>query len=112
MFNDGDTATISRGKYRGQKATILGPADNDQYPVKLSDGGYAVVNAGNLKAPAESTIGEGRLAAEINTMISDMYADGQDTGWVRSFVSRLSGDMPGLGARISWPGQSADEIQR
>jgi hypothetical protein len=108
MYNEGDKVTISRGNYRGQEATIIGPAENEEYPVKLAAGGYAVIKASNLKAPQESTIGEGRLAQEIQTALNDLQPIGNGEGVLQALVSRLSGDMPGLGARISWPAESAD----
>lgn len=58
-FNEGDEATVIRGRLRTRKGTILkyNPS-TDTYAVQLLDGdkALAVINAGNLKAPAESTV--------------------------------------------------------
>lgn len=107
VFETGDRATIMRGKLKGQEVQIMGPAANDEYPVKLVNGdGYAVVNAVNLKAPAEGTIGAGKLAAEIQTAASDLaYGDHDPRTILQSLVSRLEADLPGLGGRVSWPEQ-------
>lgn len=101
MFNPGDTVTISRGKNRGP-AEVVAHGDNG-YAVKTQNGAIVVVNDDNLKAPVESTIGEGRLAAEIQTTAHDESDDPAVLDALAKLVSRLSGDMPGLGARISWP---------
>jgi hypothetical protein len=112
MYANGDTVTISRGKHRGP-ATVISEADSaGQYAVRTKDGLVTVVKADNLKAPMESTIGENKLAAEIQTAAQDA-ADVVNASGVydvlQALVSRLSGDMPGLGARISWPAESAGE---
>jgi hypothetical protein len=113
MFNPGDKVTIKRGKGGSQEAEILTAADaSGQYAVKLPDGSMRLVKADNLKAPVESTIGEGRLAAEIQTAIGDMDVTTSAQDILQAFVSRLSREMPGLAARVSWPAESADEIQR
>jgi ribosomal protein L24 len=108
VFQVGDKVTVMRGKLKGGRAEILSPADPEgQYAVRMDTGALAVLNAVNLKAPAESTIGEAKLAAEISTLIGDLDAHNvRLDDEVQAFVSRLSG------ARISWPVQSADEIQR
>jgi hypothetical protein len=107
MFNVGDKVTIKRGKGGSQVATVVAEADQDgQYAVRTDAGQLRLVKADNLKAPAESTIGEGRLAAEINTLVGDSHQD--DMGAIRLFVLRLSAEMPGLAARIAWPAESAE----
>lgn len=112
MFNQGDTVTISRGKFRGP-ATIVTGADNGEYAVKTQSGHLTIVKAENLKAPAESTVTESRLAAEIQTLSADESDSPEVQHALAKLVSRLSGDMPGLGARISWPMvDEPDEIQR
>lgn len=65
-FNIGDTATVVRGKFRGQAGEIVSfsPADN-QYAVKLESGTLAVVNSTNLKAPVDSTISVRALVAAL-----------------------------------------------
>lgn len=104
MFETGNVATVMRGKLRGHEVEILGPAVDESYPVKIKEGGYAVINAVNLKAPAEGTIGAGRLAAEIQTAVGDAQTqDARST--LAAFVSRLEADIPGLGGRISWPAE-------
>jgi hypothetical protein len=114
MFDTGTKATITRGKYRGKVAEILSAADPEgQHAVKLEDGTVAVVNASNLKAPDEATISEAKLAAEIQTAAGDESDNPSVLNALAKLVSRLSGDMPGLGARISWPmAEGPDEIQR
>lgn len=103
MFEIGDKATVMRGKYRGRQAEILTTADTDgQYAVKLDNGVLDIQNATNLKAPAEGTVGAGRLAAEISTALGD--AQTEDTlAVLQALVSRLEREIPGLGGRISWP---------
>ena len=109
VFENGDKATVMRGKLKGQEVQIMGPAKDDQYPVMLSnDNGYAVINAVNLKAPTEGMIGASKLAAEIQTAVNDMHEDGLDTGWLQAMVSRLETEIPGLGGRISWPMRADD----
>lgn len=113
MFEVGSKVTVVRGKLKGAEVEILSPADPEgQYAIKvISTGLVAVSNAVNLKAPAEATIGEAKLAAEISTLVSDLYGYDADDR-LQAFVSRLSGDMPGLGARVSWPAEDQNEIQR
>lgn len=106
-YTTGQTITVMRGKTRGQTAEVIGvDAPNKQYAVKYADGTYGVVNAVNVKTPTEDTIGEARLAAEIQTLAHDLAGDADSaTGLdlAKALVSRLSADLPGLGARISWP---------
>lgn len=111
MYTKGDTVTITRGKAKGQ-ATILseGPDDSGSYAVRTTAGEFAVVSDKAIKAPVESTIGEGKLAAELNTLVGDLQ--GADVARLEAFIQRLSGDMPGLAARISWPAEDANEIRR
>lgn len=107
MFSVGDKVTIRRGKGGSQEGTIKVAAQNGQeYGVETADGNLRVVKADNLKAPAESTIGEGRLAAEIQTAVTDTAFDDTAQDALRALISRLSGDMPGLAARISWPAEA------
>lgn len=109
MFNVGDKVTIRRGKGGSQVATVVAEPDQDgQYAVRTDAGQLRLVKADNLKAPAESTIGEGRLAAEIQTAVGDMDVTTSAQDILMALVSRLSGDMPGLAARISWPAESAE----
>lgn len=110
VFEIGNKATVMRGKHRGKIAEILTTPDMDgQYAVKLDDGTLDIQNAANLKAPAEGTIGAGKLAAEISTAVGDMNAipgvgqQAQDV--LQALVSRLEREIPGLGGRISWPAQ-------
>ena len=104
MFQQGDKVTIRRGKGGSQAATIVTEADQDgHYAVRTDAGQLRLVKADNLKAPDESTIGEGRLAAELNTLIVDLDRADVGRAEVEAFVARISGDMPGLAARLSWP---------
>jgi hypothetical protein len=105
-FTTGQTITVMRGKTRGKVAEVIGvDAENKTYAVKYEDGTFGVINAVNVKVPTEATIGEAKLAAEIQTILNDSAgARGEDTrSALQAFVSRLSADLPGLGARISWP---------
>lgn len=111
MFEVGNKVTVLRGKERGKTAEILAPADPDgQYAVKLDSGQVAVLNGANLKAPAEATIGEAKLAAEIQTALGDIEVTSSAQDILMALVSRLSRDMPGLGARVSWAAEA--EIHR
>ena len=102
----GQTVTVMRGKTRGQTAEVLGvDAEHQQYAVKYADGTFGVINAVNVKEPTEDTIGEARLAAEIQTAAQDIENDADPADVLQAMVSRLSRDLPGLGARISWPAQ-------
>ena len=104
-YSINDTVTIARGKNRGP-ATIISEADTaGQYAVRTKDGLVTVVHGDNLKAPQEATIGENKLAAEIQTFVNDLdtHGSGDPVTIAQALVSRLSGDLPGLGARISWP---------
>ena len=104
MFEIGDKAAVMRGKDRGKSAEILAPADPEgKYAVKLDNGTVAVINAVNLKAPAEGTIGAGKLAAEIQTAVGDIEVTSSAQDILMALVSRLEADIPGLGGRISWP---------
>jgi hypothetical protein len=103
-YTVGQSIVPARGKTRGKTAEVIGvDAEHKTYAVKYADGTFGVVNAVNVKAPTEDTIGEAKLAAEIQTAATDWNAgeSGQDV--LQALVSRLSADLPGLGARISWP---------
>lgn len=114
MFSVNDTATISRGRYRGKQATILAPAEAGQYPVRIAEGEdaiVAVINADNLKAPAEGSVTESRLAAELQTTINDFSTDpgGEDAAAraaVRAIMHRLADVLPGLEGRLGFPDYS------
>jgi hypothetical protein len=102
-FTNGQTVTVMRGKTRGQTAEVIGvDTEHKTYAVKYADGTFGVINAVNVKAPTEDTIGEAKLAAEIQTLAADLAGSGFSDN-VQALVSRLSSDLPGLGARISWP---------
>jgi hypothetical protein len=104
MFEVGDKAQVMRGQFRGKSAEILTPADPEQkYAVRFDDGSVAVINAVNLKAPAEGSISAGRLAAEIQTSVNDAEGNSPLANALQALVSRLEADIPGLGGRISWP---------
>lgn len=105
MFSEGDKVTITRGKAKGPATIVSSAAERGEYAVKTEDGALVVVKAESIKAPMESTIGEARLADEIQTLVQDLSGYDAD-GQLQSFVSRLSAGMPGLGARISWPAES------
>jgi hypothetical protein len=103
QYTAGQTITVMRGKTRGQSAEVLAvDSERQTYAVKYPDGTLGVVNAVNVKTPTEATIGEGKLAAEISTALADAGND-ETYGILAHLVSRLSADLPGLGARVSWP---------
>lgn len=111
MYSIGDMVTITRGKAKGQAKILTEIDKNLSYAVQTEDGKIAVVSDKAIKAPVESTIGEGKLAAELNTLVGDLQ--GADVARLEAFIQRLSGDMPGLAARITWPAEEAEpEIQR
>lgn len=73
-FNVGDTATVVRGKFRGQAGEIVSfsPSDN-QYAVRLESGTLTVLNAGNLKAPVDSTV-------SVRALVGVLVGFGQEAG--------------------------------
>jgi hypothetical protein len=102
-FAKGQTITVMRGRTRGAQAEVIDlDTENKTYAVRYADGTLGVINAVNVKAPTEDTIGEAKLAAEIQTLAADLAGSGYSDN-IQAFVSRLSSDLPGLGARISWP---------
>jgi hypothetical protein len=73
-FNQGDEATVIRGKLRGRKGTILKHNPTaETYAVELEDGTLAVVNAKNLKAPQDSTI-------SVRALVTVLAGFGQSAG--------------------------------
>lgn len=73
-FNIGDTASVVRGKLRGQTGEIISyDKAGDQYAVKLESGSLAVLNGGNLKAPKDSTI-------SVRALVSALAGFGQEAG--------------------------------
>lgn len=66
-FNQGDVAMIVRGKYRQEKMTIIKFSEAKKtYAGELESGEIVVVNATNLKPPADSTISQRALAEKLN----------------------------------------------
>ncbi len=103
-FTAGQTITVMRGKTRGKTAEVIAvDTTNKTYAVRYADGTLGTINAVNVKAPTEDTIGEAKLAAEIQTAAQDLANDAAPEDVLQALVSRLSSDLPGLGARISWP---------
>lgn len=73
-FNVGDEATVIRGKLRGRKGQIIAHNEADgTYAVTLDGGTLAVVNAGNLKAPQDSTI-------SVAALVKALHGFGQEAG--------------------------------
>jgi len=73
-FNVGDEASVIRGKLRGRKGEIIAFNEGDKtYAVKLEDGTLAVLNAGNLKAPVDSTV-------SVRALVAVLAGFGQEAG--------------------------------
>lgn len=73
-FNVGDEASVIRGKLRGRKGEVIAFNEGDKtYAVKLEDGTLAVLNAGNLKAPVDSTV-------SVRALVGVLAGFGQSIG--------------------------------
>jgi hypothetical protein len=95
-FNVGDEARVVRGKLRGRNGKILAFNQGDKtYAITLEDGTLAVVNAGNLKAPADSTVS---IAALVGVLHGFPFASPDDA--VR-FAAALDEVAPGVSAKLS-----------
>lgn len=91
MFSQGDKVHIMRGTHRGTEAEVIGVNGKDSYAVKFSDGSFAVINAVNVKEPAEATITSQELA----------QAFGVDAAEVPTEVwERLERLVPGITANV------------
>ncbi len=99
-FNQGDEATVIRGKLRGRKGSILKHnATAGTYAVELEDGTLAVVNAGNLKAPVDSTV-------SVRAIVAALAGFGQEAGTPdRDAAVRLAAMLdevaPGTSAKLN-----------
>lgn len=70
-FNVGDVARVIRGKLRGQNGKIIAFNEADKtYAITLDSGTLAVVNAANLKAPADSTVSVAAIVAAVKATLS------------------------------------------
>lgn len=73
-FNVGDEATVIRGKFRGRKGEIIAHTESDNtYAVRLDGGTLSVLNAGNLKAPQDSTV-------SVSALVKALHGFGQEAG--------------------------------
>jgi hypothetical protein len=99
-FNQGDEATVIRGKLRGRKGSILKHnATAGTYAVELEDGTLAVVNAGNLKAPVDSTISVRALVAALAGF--GQAADSPDRDAVIRLAAMLDEVSPGTSVKLN-----------
>jgi ribosomal protein L24 len=95
-FNIGDKARVIRGKLRGQNGKIIAFNEADKtYAITLDSGTLAVVNAGNLKAPADSTVSVQALVAALATLQAD---DPTTTARVAALIDSVS---PGFSAKLA-----------
>lgn len=95
-FNTGDEARVIRGKLRGQNGKILAYSATDKtYAVMLDSGTLATLNAGNLKAPADSTVS---IAALVGVLHGFQFSDSADA--VR-FAAALDAVAPGVSAKLN-----------
>jgi hypothetical protein len=99
-FNVGDEASVIRGKLRGRKGSILKYNATDKtYAVELEDGTLAVLNAGNLKAPVDSTV-------SVRALVSTLAGFGQEAGTAdRDAVVRIAAMLdsvaPGTSVKLA-----------
>lgn len=91
MFKQGDKVHIMRGTHRGTEAEVIGVNGEDSYAVKFSDGSFAVINAVNVKEPAEATITASELAEAFGTRGADVPTE----VW-----ERLEKVAPGITAHV------------
>lgn len=98
-FNQGDTATVIRGKLRGRKGQILkyNPA-GETYAIELDGGDLAVVNAKNLKAPVDSTV-------SVSALVSALAEFGAQAGSVDEdsairLANALDAKVPGVSVKL------------
>lgn len=95
-FNVGDEASVVRGKYRGQKATILKHNSAQKtYAVELEDGTFTVVNSGNLKAPVDSTVS---VRALVGVLASFQSTDPDVIG---RLAAALDAVAPGVSVKLN-----------
>lgn len=88
-FKTGDELTISRGTYRNQTAIVV-EASNEKYAVKLADGTLTVINAVNVRKPAEATISASELADVLFAYVEISP----------EFVEALDAKVPGISAYL------------
>jgi hypothetical protein len=96
QFNIGDAARVIRGKLRGRNGKILAHNEADKtYAITLEDGTLAVVNAGNLKAPADSTVSVQALVGVLGQLQAD---DPTTTARVAALIDSVS---PGFSTKLA-----------
>lgn len=95
-FNVNDTVRVVRGKLRTRTGKILAYSEKDNtYSVFLDDGTLAVLNAGNLKAPADSTVS---VAALVYVLGSFQFADADEAN---RLAAALDAVAPGVSAKLN-----------
>lgn len=101
-FNVGDEARVIRGKLRGQNGKILAYSKTDNtYAITLESGTLATVNAGNLKAPADSTVS---VTALVGVLSSFQFADADEA---TRLAAALDAVAPGVSAKLNEASASA-----
>lgn len=95
-FNVGDEARVIRGKLRGRNGKIIAFNEaNKTYAITLEDGTLSVVNAANLKAPADSTVSVQALVGVLAQLQAD---DPTTTARVAALIDSVS---PGFSAKLA-----------
>jgi|ERR1041384_5441360 hypothetical protein len=98
-FNQGDTASVIRGKLRGRKGTILKHNPTaETYAVELEDGTLAVVNAKNLKAPQDSTVSVSALVSALASFGAEAGSSDEDAA-IR-LANALDATVPGVSVKL------------
>lgn len=102
----GDTVTIRRGKRKGEQGTVKfvqGSPVATAYVVEFGESDVSLENAANVKAPEQSTITEGDLAAIVGT-----EAGVAAPGAFDSLIHALDAKLPGFAIRVGLPVASAE----
>jgi hypothetical protein len=98
-FNVGDSASVIRGKLRGRKGQVIAFNEGDKtYAVKLEDGTLAVLNAGNLKAPVDSTVSVRALVEVLATFGGQAGSPDEDAA-IR-LANALDTAIPGVSVKL------------
>jgi hypothetical protein len=93
QFKTGDTISIMRGIHRNDTATVLDVDEaNEQYAVRLTSGGVAVVNFVNAKGPEIEPIDADKLAGALNSY-----------GLDATVLGHLESVFPQLSGKLSYP---------
>lgn len=93
QFKAGDEITIARGTYRNQTALVVEVSESkEQYAARLADGALVVVNAKNVRVPAEVSISAHDLAEAFNA-----YAWPAE---ITELLDALEAKVPGITAHV------------